>query len=321
MPTPQLPPSTYHPAQPSPINRAIDALININNTVNPFSPAPYKKLWNWATTETPGFSEAAQVPQSANPQRMTDINLPSPESDPNNQAHAVNSLGLPYKEGMGPSPIPDHAPVKFSMHLTSPEEHTALATRRGMFNVDSALEGLRANQLAAEQDTRGTKSGLFPETGTEELYRQSFGDPNSMAPGAPQLAQQQLHNRLGDEDFNDTMMREQYKAIMNAIASGHSAIQGLAEAGARRQAMPAMITGQARLQGEREKIASQERLKNIDADIAASGGIDRLEVSIHAELGQIARSFQFAQSPEGKARIAALTQKLDDLDYLRSGVK
>lgn len=106
-------------------------------------------------------------------------------------------------------------------------------------NTEAALSGLKnSNSTANFSDAPSGPSN-------EELYRHAFGDPSSMAPGAPQMAQGQLKGRMADEDWNTLLQQKQQEAILGGLTSLHPAIQASEEQKAQRISYPAQYNAQA----------------------------------------------------------------------------
>lgn len=242
------------------------------------------------------------IPQQPPPESLPPAPRKLPQSPPipYDLQHIVNT---PPDTEM-PSGIPGGIPGFGRMEVSGEPPGTKLDNR----NV-GALAGLRAANKADEQ----------PYRSNEELYRQSFDEPGHMAPGAQEMAQNMLKQRIGDEAFSDENQRADLKMIGESVAQGHPAVQGALGAEAARKAIPATITAQNQLQGQ--QIAGQSR---IGAAQITAGGANRNSMRQSAAMLEqgLARMPAAARlTPEGQAEIARTRANINYLLGLASALE
>ena len=173
-------------------------------------------LWQSANAK-PWESGAGLLSQDRPKPSRGDINLP-PEDEPwmQNPESTVSVPTLPDLAGKQQPYIASYAGPRM--------------------NTEAALAGLKRLESTANMSNSGQP---YKGPSNEELARHAFGDPNSMAPGAPMLAKEELQSRLGASDYAEAESRAQAKMANDAIAGLHPAVQAGAEAEAVRKAYPA----------------------------------------------------------------------------------
>ena len=131
---------------------------------------------------------------------------------------------------------------------------------RGWMN---RADGSGLNGMEWASQNQGSSYQAPPRISTEELYQQSFRDPNSMAPGAGQWAGKQLQDRVGAEDFSRLLGQKQDETIAGAQTQLDPRVRQASEEEAIRSTYPQREAGKASgfaamlgLQGDQERAAA-----------------------------------------------------------------
>ena len=177
-------------------------------------------------------------------------------------------------------------------------------------NTERALSGLR--------EAQGQFGGGFRRP-TEELYKQSFAAPETVAPGAREMARAELEPRVGAEEFARLLGQKQQETIQTAQTGLHPAVQAQQEAAAQRATYPARAAGQAStLAGmfglQREQARGQAAVEAARARRDAQAG-----QAVTRAMSELAVGPQ-DESDEDRALRMNLMQRLDAMEKaLRSG--
>ena len=198
--------------------------------------------------------------------------LPPPPSPPTPRRGQAD-IFLPPAQSPLPVPPPFPQPGSgmregqmFVPNAYDPSKETlATANYTGpRLDTEEALAGLKSS---GSMQNFSDEPDWTPDT--EELYRHAFADPETMAPGAPQMASNTLKGRLGDEAYGQAQDRAQQKMAMDAITRLHPAVQAEQEAEALRKTYPQ----QAQAQGLTGQGEWDYRARKAAAEATAGGNI------------------------------------------------
>lgn len=177
---------------------------------------------------------------------------------------ALTNMPQPHKAPLNGLPVGAQPQLPVP---TSPEQHqmpSGYVQEPAAYDHETQTpgyahyDGPKLNTEAALAGLKSHEDPPAPYISTEELYKHAFGDPHSMAAGAPQMAGDELKDRTTAEDFNTAMARKQQETVQGAMTGMHPAVQEGKEADAIRAAYPAQAQGQGAMQAA--QIGGQSRV-------------------------------------------------------------
>lgn len=161
----------------------------------------------------------------------------------------------------------------------------------------AALSGLQATQT-------GTGGYDIP---TEEMYKQTFASPETVAPGASQWMGKQLKDTIGDEEFRTALEQAKQQSIESSMAGVNPAGQAQAELAARQKAYPAVGQG-AQAATIREAGPEARGMGNYYNELAKTLGGGGVGTGLGSNISGISKSGVTFRNPNSAMNQAQLTQ-------------
>lgn len=211
------------------------------------------------------------APENRNP---IDTTMPSPPPPPpaynmlaqGNPYQSVGGRSLPSPESIDVPTAPPPDQVNMKPFLPGGKNIGTISYTGPRLNTEAALSGLKGANSTANMTGRGD---LGPST--EELYRHAFGDPESMAPGAGEMAGEQLRGRISAESWNRLQSQKQLETIMAGLTSQHPYVKAKGEQEADWASYPAQQAAQGL---ERQaQIGANARLQEADLDAQTADAV------------------------------------------------